>query len=62
ENIKTELKSFMMEGFTAMDQKIEFVYDELSAKIDGLVATKTDREEVFAIHKRVVRLERKMSA
>ena len=49
------LNEKMMGGFDAVIGAIE----DIGRKIDEIMVTKADREEVFALHKRVLRLENK---
>ncbi len=57
----SDLKQYMMDGFGLLDRKIDYVHEELSGKIDELAMTKADKEEVFALHKRVSKIEKKMA-
>lgn len=56
-----EMKSFIMEGFTALDRKIDYLDEHLSSRIDEIMISKADREEVFALQKRVAKIEKKIA-
>lgn len=55
------LEEKMMEGFTLLNNKIDYAEERLSSKIDDLALTKADKEDVLHVHKRVVRLEKKLA-
>ncbi|MBX4209539.1 hypothetical protein KW799_02530 [Candidatus Parcubacteria bacterium] len=46
-------------AMSLIDDRLETLDEKLSSKIDDLAATKADREEVFALHKKVAKIERK---
>ncbi len=56
-----ELDRKMMDGFSMLDRKIDLVEENLSAKIDILMTTKADKEDLMAVHRRVTNLERKIA-
>ena len=61
EEFRKEINQKLMDGITMLDRKIDLVEVGLLEKIDEIAISKADREEVFSLHKRFVRLEKKLA-